>query len=1615
MEFVDNTGHIFSLPSYNEKPIGYEYEEYSYVFWIDANNTSKLSVNNYYSKPIYALYELQNDYDAIDLSNEELSPLHIEIYFEKSDVFKLISTKNINEFIFSDHYKNLNDYIDLCNLDSDNTYIKSKLTNADLNVIKTTENMSSNTNINYLMIPIYPIAMAEEEGVWISNLMIHIEDTKTNKDEWCYISVGGEFINEYEELIINGQNFGVNLPKDILKAVYSESLYNDSFNEALYNEKLKEYMMNIMSIKGECGNFKSAIHSLKWFGYGDKISISKLLKTDNDFKNQYIKDYFDISNDVITTFKTFTTDSLVSLLLMISKETDELYKFEPDKDFYGENKPKLISLIDSYFKIKIGNHDMPIENDDEKYWYWKPYFDFSINELGIKLMCLKYFYKKYFLPIHLNIHNASLCQLVFANDIKFVNKIGCNITYPMIMLNGKDKEVNFLGNGLHYFTKQIHYVDNYFNEFDLNNIEDDNRTWYAINDTCVNIPIQFIKNDKNKGYFNCVLILHIKDDKVNRVLYESHFSFEQTDDFAYKNFIIYPKKLNVNISSENGKVAVDTKYYEYWINREFTIELLVNNKWYAYDFKLKINIPTIDLGRLRYRYYLNDHNYLASKIKSLNSIGGYHSIIYAGANDIDKIINTEIEYDNTKSLNDQLYTALGLLNHKYDTDSTYIDTLDFSNEEYLYQYFVSNYNLYSPFKQIKYIDDNNKKVLFNSYMHNRSMVNMNNINFDINFYKILQYHLDNNLMYIDGTLLDNEFYQYIIYDYDGKPLEIVIHKDLIGEDITVPEHYLHAAANIMICAWKDDLFILSETGHNDDTYALTKVSELYTLEDDSDLYLAYDSIEFMYDSKTKSYWKENEEYIIYDKLHSNTESIYTKYTSLVNLPNNMKYKNNIHLFGLYESIIEEYNKLVFNNDINMWVNGIKFTHDKYIKSKDPNKEYESLKFYINGYLDNEIDTRYPDVYSLDWVENPAVYNENNLRNVPLEIKSVLDQFGIYVKRNYKKYYEELAIDDRPNIWELENIDEYDTNEFCYYIEERKFKVYCAYYKTLEDFYINKQYGEPEYSMYEDLQLYIKDNKYYFDDYEVSYLDNIKQGYPNQLSYEIQFTDENNNELEEVTLHNIQQKTYDKVKVTFYYSKPHIVRNRFYMLDEFIHNNLDLNPVVYEEDGNYYLSTNNNEKIELIKFSEKYRYFDVEEDHEILNQNPAMYWYSLDNNEIKSLPSYLNELERYSYNMENMTINELKECLDSYVNKNIKSKLLNTYIDDSIEARFYYVNYLEKDLTGWIGNYRLELDTNINDENAIRLICEIADKNNNITVYASNDNNEFELTGDEKKVTLYIQFINNINREYIENHSYFVPRLIQLIKTDKRIKYDYEKCGGGNSPYLTVKFLNKEYIYGNNDSEFIYNLYNDFFKLKFNIYDSYIEQNNFKVNLLESVYDINDNIKLDTYLNYDFYLMHDDKYWYGLYISQETCDNIRNNNDLKINDINKNMSFDSALLDIHYVLKYERTSQEYLINRFEFISSNGINHFNNDDIICCYIHNNDVLPFNADISSKWSINPISIGMNTDISYESTGEMTILSLPMNSSKYQTGYYKINVRYSLDRDNQHQFKNTANLLVL
>ena len=574
------------------------------------------------------------------------------------------------------------------------------------------------------------------------------------------------------------------------------------------------------------------------------------------------------------------------------------------------------------------------DKDDEKYWYWKPYFDFSFNELGVKLVCLSYYYKKYFLPIHLNIHSTSLGYRVFANNIKLTNTLHIIENQPSIMLNDKN-EVIFKGNGIHYFTKQIHYIDEYFNEFNLGNldIENDIREWYYINDTCVNIPISFKTNEVNKGYFNCVLLLQKQSN--NEVLYESHFNFNQNNNKIYHNFIIYPKKLNVIVSKNN----VETKYFEYWVNNDFRINLLVNNKWYTYDFKLKIHNPTIDFGTLKYRYYFNDHNYLFSKIIN-NNTNNIHNIVFCGTEDIDKIQNKKIneykglfitpnifnnhilgipenytcylldstfikekdEYDNDidlswsinwdfetenktcylyeyindkvlninnasiyneqikyinienqtllicpndwgtplfikndlKKINEYIYYTYKLNNVLYDewNQNTWIQSFNLNEAEYIYQFFKENYNLLSPFKQIRHIDNEHNKIIFNSYMHNKQLVNMNDINFDINFSIILKYHLEHNLLYIDGTLTDGEFYQYIICeDIMGNPHEVYIHKDLIGYDISFFADYLNNNDKILLCAYKGNIFILSESAgdsNNENNYTTEIINVVLT-------------------------------------------------------------------------------------------------------------------------------------------------------------------------------------------------------------------------------------------------------------------------------------------------------------------------------------------------------------------------------------------------------------------------------------------------------------------------------------------------------------------------------------------------------------------------------------------------------------------------------------------------------------------------------------------------------------------------------------------------------------------------------------------------------------------
>ena len=250
---LDHSGHIFSLQSYNTKPIGYEYDENPYIFWInDTKDNQQISINNYYVRSINAIFEIDSNLYSDNISLDDL--LNIEITIN-SKIFGFIPAAKLQNVIKTGNIKNIfTDYFDINDID-----ITQRLTNSlevdnhdeDIICIRINEN-----NKHYVLIPIYVIGYAKEQGTWSSNIMIHVSYKNNDLEHvWCPITIGGTFVEQFESLVIHGKNMGVDLPNDILRAVNGTSFFDDVFDEALYNEKLKEYLINYVGIKKEKGNY----------------------------------------------------------------------------------------------------------------------------------------------------------------------------------------------------------------------------------------------------------------------------------------------------------------------------------------------------------------------------------------------------------------------------------------------------------------------------------------------------------------------------------------------------------------------------------------------------------------------------------------------------------------------------------------------------------------------------------------------------------------------------------------------------------------------------------------------------------------------------------------------------------------------------------------------------------------------------------------------------------------------------------------------------------------------------------------------------------------------------------------------------------------------------------------------------------------------------------------------------------------------------------------------------------------------------------------------------------------------------------------------------------------
>lgn len=811
MQFIDHTGHIFSLPHYSSKPIGYEYMENDYIFWLTSEYTSELSVDCIYIQGIRPIFSDPNLY-TVTITCEQSN--HFRLVSPLTIQQKISAGKNIFE-IDLDYYTDEalehnpefnndfrteltnNELLFVTNLYEENWFWSDENQNvyqyADTSMLPEPDEegnryierngktyLLSSRDINYTMVPFYVAACnVKQAGAWTTNILIRAY-MRTGEVYYCPITVGGVFNDECEELIINGKNIGVNLPKEICKSFYTTHFSTDYVDMKIWNNKIKEYLLQHITLRSERGNYRSAINALKWFGWHDKLELYALIQTDNEVVDQYILDAFDLNYDVINEFRNFRNSTLLNLYFrgtIEDKDNISEYDFKDMDEFYGEGKPYTKDLFNQIIEHRYDENDIP---------FYRPFYDHTFNEIGLKLSALKYFYQKYFLPIHLNVYNSTVTFQTFANNVKFTNSVSTLLTVPSKYVYDSI-DVKF-GNGIDisWLSEEVRYIDiiDDTKKFSLDNsnwIEFGRDLEYAtkfsdysvfeIDDNCFSVPITFIANDEYK-YYSCVLRLY----KDGEAIKTSTFSFVGESKETTINFIIYPALINKNFD------------INFWQDSKYHIDLLVNGVWFGYDFEMKVPELDIEMCKLEYKYNYN-------LFKQFNGFGREYLFtseddeIYVRYKNENTIIFEDNEYelifgedtpyfyiDDKKYIANKIYRAYNLINNTTGDDYIYVNVEE--SDSPIIKYNDENYNTIPVYKANKIEGDGFIYVEIEVDENGNNFAKINDKTYLITelfkAFKIVKNEVTDEFIYIEKIINKNGI---LVAKYGKREFEINITED----------------------------------------------------------------------------------------------------------------------------------------------------------------------------------------------------------------------------------------------------------------------------------------------------------------------------------------------------------------------------------------------------------------------------------------------------------------------------------------------------------------------------------------------------------------------------------------------------------------------------------------------------------------------------------------------------------------------------------------------------------------------------------------------------------------------------------------------------------------------
>jgi hypothetical protein len=217
------------------------------------------------------------------------------------------------------------------------------------------------------------------------------------KDE-CTGSIVGKFtvyaetIGEDERLKVMTENLGYTISMDDSLIFRDTNVYEQFPDFIEINRKRKELMMEGHNIYPYIGSYKGLINAIKFFGYNN-LQVKEFWKNINKSSPRYGK-Y--IQSNPINIFDPQVNYNDMSITL-------------PNKNF---RKTNMFSLIYKINQIKEGQYDsldLPLTEES---------FDFSIEEVLIKLFGLKKKLEKEFLPL-----NAHIKDIVGEADFFGLNSI----------------------------------------------------------------------------------------------------------------------------------------------------------------------------------------------------------------------------------------------------------------------------------------------------------------------------------------------------------------------------------------------------------------------------------------------------------------------------------------------------------------------------------------------------------------------------------------------------------------------------------------------------------------------------------------------------------------------------------------------------------------------------------------------------------------------------------------------------------------------------------------------------------------------------------------------------------------------------------------------------------------------------------------------------------------------------------------------------------------------------------------------------------------------------------------------------------------------------------------